>query len=144
MIDIKRKLKNFGPLEILVLSSLLYVAIMLTWTAITRSAVVQKANEIKTNHKLVVEFINEQVNECSSNENNKTSWGDDCNATWSSSKIVNYILNNIKLQVQNNNSLISIRTPYLTIAESNNLINKVEIIIDIQKYSNQKKIMRIR
>ena len=27
---------------------------------------------------------------------------------------------------------------------SNNLINKVEIIIDIQKYSNQKKIMRIR
>ena len=97
MTDIKRKLKNFGPLEILVLSSLLYVAVMLTWTATTRSAVVQKANEIKTNHKLVVEFINEQVNECSSNENNKTSWGDDCNATWSSSKIVNYILNNIKL-----------------------------------------------
>ena len=97
MTDIKRKLKNFGPLEILVLSSLLYVAIMLTWTATTRSAVVQKANEIKTNHKLVVEFINEQVNICSSNENNKTSWGDDCNATWSSSKIVNYILNNIKL-----------------------------------------------
>ncbi len=97
MTYIKRKLKNFGLLEILVLSSLLYVAVMLTWTATTRSAVVQKANEIKTNHKLVVEFINEQVNECSSNENNKTSWGDDCNATWSSSKIVNYILNNIKL-----------------------------------------------
>ena len=96
MTDIKRKLKNFGPLEILVLITLLYVAIMLTWTAITRSAVVQKAN-IKTNHKLVVEFINDQVNECSTNENGKTSWGDNCNSAWSSSKIVNYILNNIKL-----------------------------------------------
>ena len=97
MIEIKRKLKNFGPLEALVLSSLAYVTIMLIWTATTRSAVVQKANDIKTNHKLVVEFINEQVNECSSNENGKTLWGDDCNSTWSSSKIVNYILNNIKL-----------------------------------------------
>ena len=97
MTYIKRKLKNFGLLEILVLGSLVYVTTMLIWTATTRSAVVQKANEIKSNHKLVVEFINEQVNECSSNENNKTSWGDDCNAEWSSSKIVNYILNNIKL-----------------------------------------------
>ena len=97
MIEIKRKLKNFGPLEVLVLSSLTYVVLMLIWTATTRSAVVQKANDIKTNHKLVVEFINEQVNKCSSNENNKTPWGDDCNSTWNSSKIVNYILNNIKL-----------------------------------------------
>ena len=70
MIDLKRKLKNFGPLEFLVLSSLAYVIIMLIWTASsTRSAVVQKANDIKANHKLVVEFINNQVNECSSNEN---------------------------------------------------------------------------
>ena len=97
MTYIKRKLKNFCLLEILVLGSLVYVTTMLIWTATTRSAVVQKANEIKSNHKLVVEFINEQVNECSSNENNKTSWGDDCNATWSSSKIVNHILNNLKL-----------------------------------------------
>tara|TARA_A100001011_G_scaffold390649_1_gene474538 strand:+ start:609 stop:1118 length:510 start_codon:yes stop_codon:yes gene_type:complete len=97
MIEIKRKLKNFGPLETLVLSSLAYVIIMLIWTATTRSAVVQKANDIKTNHKLVVEFINEQVNECSSNENGKTSWGDNCNSSWSSPKIVNYVLNNIKL-----------------------------------------------
>ena len=97
MIEIKRKLKNFGPLEILVLSSLIYVVIMLIWTATTRSTVVQKANDIKTNHKLVVEFINEQVNECSSNENGKTSWGDNCNSSWSSPKIVNYVLNNIKL-----------------------------------------------
>ena len=92
MIEIKRKLKNFGPLEALVLSSLTYVAIMLIWTASTRSAVVQKANDIKANHKLVVEFINNQVNECSTNENGKTSWGDNCNSTWISSKIVKYIL----------------------------------------------------
>ena len=97
MIDLNRKLKNFGPLETLVLSSLAYVVIMLIWTATTRSAVIQKANDIKTNHKLVVEFINDQVNECSTNENGKTSWGDNCNSAWSSSKIVNYILNNIKL-----------------------------------------------
>ena len=97
MIEIKRKLKNFGLLEALVLSSLAYITIMLLWTATTRSAVVQKANDIKTNHKLVVEFINEQVNECSSNENSKTLWGDDCTSTWSSSKIVSYMLNNIKL-----------------------------------------------
>ena len=32
------------------------------------------------------------------------------------------LLNNIKLQIQNNNRLISIRTPYLTIEESNKLI----------------------
>ena len=28
MIDIKRKLKNFGPLEVLVLSSITYVVVM--------------------------------------------------------------------------------------------------------------------
>ena len=67
MIELKRKLKNVGPLETLVLSSLAYVVIMLVWTASTRSTVVQKANDIKSNHKTVVEFINNQVNECSSN-----------------------------------------------------------------------------
>ena len=41
---------------------------MLIWTASTRSAVVQKANDIKANHKIVVEFITNQVNKCSSNE----------------------------------------------------------------------------
>ena len=97
MIVIKRKLKNFGPLEILVIGSLTYVVIMLIWTASTRAAVVQKANDIKNNHKIVVEFINGQVNECSSNDKGKTLWGDNCNSTWSSSKIVSYILSNIKL-----------------------------------------------
>ena len=97
MIEFKRKLKNFGPLEALVLSSLAYVVIMLIWTASTRSAVVQKANDIKANHKVVVEFINNQVNECSSNEKGATSWGDNCNSVWISSKIVEHILKNIKL-----------------------------------------------
>jgi|TARA_B100001093_G_scaffold4416_1_gene4560 hypothetical protein len=110
MIELQRKLKNFGPLEILVLSSLTYVFIMLVWTASTRSAVVQKANDIKTNHKVVVDFINEQVNECSSNDEGKTSWGDDCNSTWNSSKIVNYVLNNIKLNNPYNINKPLIRT----------------------------------
>ena len=97
MIYLKRRLKNFGPLEALVLSSLAYVIIMLIWTASTRSAVLQKADDIKANHKLVVEFINDQVNECSSNGEGTTSWGDKCNSAWVSSKIVNHILNNMKL-----------------------------------------------
>ena len=97
MIDLSRKLKNFGPLEFLVISSLAYVIIMLIWTASTRSAVVQKANDIKFNHKTVVEFINNEVNECSSNENGKTAWGENCNSAWNSSNIVKYILDNFKL-----------------------------------------------
>ena len=97
MIKIKRKLKNFGPLEFLVLSSLTYVTAMLIWTATTRSAVVQKANDIKFNHKMVVEFINKEINECSTNEKEKTVWGENCNNSWSSSNIVKYILDNFKL-----------------------------------------------
>ena len=37
-----------------------------------------------------------------------------------------------------------LKTKTLRVLLSNNFINKTEIIIDIQKYSNQKKIMRIR
>lgn len=97
MIDFNRKFKNFGPLEFLVISSLTYVIIMLIWTASTRSAVVQKSNDIKINHKTVVEFINDEVNKCSSNENGKTAWGENCNSAWTSSYIVKYILDNFKL-----------------------------------------------
>ena len=97
MINLSRRLKNFGPLEFLVTSSLAYVIIMLIWTASTRSAVVQKANDIKFNHKTVVEFINNEINKCSSNENGKTSWGENCNSSWTSSNIVRYILDNFKL-----------------------------------------------
>ena len=97
MINFKRKLKNFGPLEFLVLSSLLYVVVMLIWTGSTRSEVLQKASDIKSNHKMVVELINNEVNTCSTNMDGKTSWGENCNSSWDSSKIVNYILNNFKL-----------------------------------------------
>ena len=97
MIDIKKKLKKFGPLEFLVLSSLSYVVVMLVWTATTRSEVLQKASDIKSNHKMVVELINNEVNKCSSNSDGKTSWGENCNTSWNSSKIVNYIINNFKL-----------------------------------------------
>ena len=54
MIDFKRKLKNFGPLEMLVIVSFLYVFSMLIWTASTRSEVVKKASDIKSNHQTVV------------------------------------------------------------------------------------------
>tara|TARA_Y200000002_G_scaffold328148_1_gene291626 strand:+ start:615 stop:1532 length:918 start_codon:yes stop_codon:yes gene_type:complete len=47
------------------------------------------------------------------------------------------ILNNIKLQIQNNNSLISIRTPYLTIEESNNLITNVDKILGPLSYESK-------
>ena len=97
MINIKKKFKNFGPLEFLVLSSLFYVIVMLIWTVTTRSKVLQKASDIKSNHKMVVDLINDEVNKCSSNIEGKTSWGENCNSSWDSSKIVSYILNNFKL-----------------------------------------------
>ena len=62
MINLKRRLKDFGPLETLVLGSMTYVIIMLLWTASTRSEVLQKANDIKSNHKLVIDFINDEIN----------------------------------------------------------------------------------
>ena len=98
MINVTSKFKNFGPLEILVLSSITYVVIMLIWTASTRTEVLQKANDIKYNHKSVINFINDQVNICSSNEKALTSWGEKCNAVWTSDKIVSYVLSNIELK----------------------------------------------
>jgi hypothetical protein len=97
MIDIKRKLKNFGPLEILVISSFLYVLITLVWTASTRSEVIKKASDIQSNHKIVVEFINDEVNKCSSDLEGLTVWGENCASAWTSSEIVKYILDNFKL-----------------------------------------------
>ena len=47
------------------------------------------------------------------------------------------IANNIKLQIQNNNNLISIRTPYLTIEDSNNLITNVEKIVGPLNYASK-------
>ena len=95
---IKRKLKDFGPLEALVLSSVIYVILMLLWTASTRSDVLQKANDIKSNHKSVVDFINNEVNNCVSSKDGFTSWGEKCNSVWTSDKIINYVLSNIELK----------------------------------------------
>ncbi len=46
-------------------------------------------------------------------------------------------INNIKLQFQNNNKLISIRTPYLSIDESNNLITNLDNIIGPLNYESK-------
>ena len=97
MINIKRKLRNFGPLEFLVLGSLFYVVTMLIWTASTRASVQQKANDIKSNHKMIIEFVNDEINKCSSGADGITSWGENCNSSWNSSKIVKYILDNFEL-----------------------------------------------
>jgi len=47
------------------------------------------------------------------------------------------VLNNIKLQFQNNNKLISIRTSYLSIEESNNLINNLDNIVGPLNYESK-------
>ena len=47
------------------------------------------------------------------------------------------LLNSIKLQFQNNNRLISIRTPYLSIEDSNNLVSNLEIIIGPLNYESK-------
>ena len=47
------------------------------------------------------------------------------------------LLNSIKLQFQNNNKLVSLRTPYLNIEESNNLINNLENIIGPLNYESK-------
>ena len=46
-------------------------------------------------------------------------------------------LNNIKIQVQNNNKLISIRTPYLSIEESNNLVSNLDTLIGPLNYESK-------
>ena len=112
MIDIRRKFKNFGPLEFLVISSLFYVVAMLIWTASTRASVLQKANDIKSNHKMIVEFVNDEINKCSSNEDGLTSWGEKCYSLWNSPKIVNYILDNFKL-----NNPYGIQKPLIQISQ---------------------------
>ena len=92
--------RKFGLLEVLVFFSALYVISTLLWTASTRSAVEEKANLVKSNHKIIVDFINDQINKCDKgNEQSKTIWGDLCNDTWSSQKIIKYI--NINLNLKN-------------------------------------------
>jgi|TARA_B110000914_G_C15346246_1_gene391643 hypothetical protein len=98
VINLRKKFKNFGPLELLVFASIFYVAVMLIWTATTRNAVLEKVNNIKSNHKNIVKLLNNEINQCSQNLQKKTSWGEDCNSTWTSSAIVEHIIKNVKLK----------------------------------------------
>jgi hypothetical protein len=95
----KINLKNFGLLEFLVISSALFVVGMLIWTASTRPAVEAKANLVKENHNKVVDFINNEVNNCgNADESKKTVWGDPCNGEWLADKVVSYINNNLEIK----------------------------------------------
>jgi len=92
------KFKNFGLLELLVILSGTYVVLMLLWTASTRSAVEEKANTVKSNHKQIVDFINSEINQCDKgDENSKTKWGDSCKGEWLSKKVIRYINENLNL-----------------------------------------------
>ncbi len=95
----KINLKNFGILEFLVISSALFVVGMLIWTASTRPAVEAKANLVKENHNKVVDFINNEVNNCgNADESKKTVWGDPCNGEWLADKVVSYINDNLEIK----------------------------------------------
>ena len=73
---------------------------MLLWTASTRSAVEEKANTVKSNHKQIVDFINGEINQCDKgDDNSKTKWGDLCKDEWSSKKVIQYINNNMKIKI---------------------------------------------
>jgi len=98
LINFRKKFKNVGPLEVLVFVSVLYVVIMLIWTATTREAVLEKANSIKSNHKSVVDLLNNEINKCTQDLEKQTSWGESCNSIWTSSTIVDYILKNVQLK----------------------------------------------
>ena len=98
MINLRKKFKSFGPLEILVIASVIYVLVMLIWTATTRNAVLEKVNDIKSNHKNVVELLNNEINKCSQNSQQQTSWGEGCDSKWTSSIMIDHILKNIKLK----------------------------------------------
>ena len=96
--SISSKLKNFGMLEALVLFSAIYVIGMLIWTAATRPAVEAKANQVIENHKLIVDLINSEINNCdNSNEGQTTIWGDPCKEEWIADNILNYINQNLKI-----------------------------------------------
>ena len=92
-------LRRFGVLELIVFFSALYVLSTLIWTVSTRSAVEEKANIIKDNHKTIVDFVNSQINACEGRDDStRTLWGELCNDSWTSKKIINYINSNLNLK----------------------------------------------
>ena len=98
MKNLINKFKKFGMLEIVVSFSIIYVVSMLIWTASTRSSVQEKADTVKSNHKQIVDLINEEINKCDQDESkSKTIWGDSCKGEWLSTKVINYINDNMKM-----------------------------------------------
>ena len=93
----KFSLKKFGLLETLVIVSTIYVVGMLLWTVSTRPAVEAKANLVKENHKKVVDFINDEVNNCGNDKDKITIWGYPCSGEWIAEKVVKYINNNLEI-----------------------------------------------
>ena len=141
MINLRKKFKNFGPLEALVFASIFYAVAMLIWTATTRSGVLERANNIKSNHKNVVEFLNDQIDKCSQDFQKQTSWGEDCNSTWTSSIIVNHILKNIELKnpYSINNPLIQSSSDPRIDAEgkAGQSTNKGVIFVSLNDFSSE-------
>ena len=90
-------LKKYGLLETLVFF-INFVVGMLIWTITTRPAVEAKANLVKENHKKVVDFINNEINQCGNDQDKMTVWGDPCNGEWIADKVVKYINNNLKIE----------------------------------------------
>ncbi len=98
MKDFLNRFKKFGLLELVVIFSAVYIIAMLLWTASTRSAVEEKANTVKSNHKQIVDFINAEINQCDQGDkNSKTKWGDPCKGEWLSENVIQYINNNMKI-----------------------------------------------
>jgi len=94
----KFNLKKFGLLETLVFFSIIYVVGMLLWTITTRPAVEARANLVKENHKKVVDFINNEINQCGNDQDKMTAWGDPCNSEWIADKVVKYINKNLEIK----------------------------------------------
>ena len=95
---ISNKFKNFGLLELIVISSAIYVVAMLVWTLLSRPAVEARAKQVTENHKIVVDLINSEINKCDrAEEGQLTLWGDPCKGEWIANNVLKYIKNNLKI-----------------------------------------------
>ena len=101
--------RNFGLLETIVLLSAIFVISTLIWTALTRSAVEEKADLVKSNHQTIINFVNQEINNCDKGDDkSRTVWGDSCKNEWSSEKVINYINTNLELiNPYSSNSIIA-------------------------------------
>ena len=105
MINLKSFIKNFGLLEFLVISSIIYLVSMLIWTASTRASVEAKANWIKQNYLKIVSVLNNEINKCSENPETSTICNKSCSGEWNSKRALEYLIKNIKLNNPYNNKM---------------------------------------